>query len=1010
MLYSTHLLSKDVSYSKGSVEAGGNTVADDIWTGLVNGVLAFGHSRAADLTENSFKDTGKFVTTLGDGASGTTKTALDKLKDDIKALSAEATPIIDAVKPKIKDAADAVQRSATDLGTDPFTMAAAGRIATELANVLIAVDAALLIIAEKLSKKGTPDFKQDVFDGIAGIDKPWKAPFENLAADAGKTLDAIGKQLLGEDKTTKKLGDVVTFDRIGKELNMRLVKTGERAPVAGFDAFKLDSTELIAFLNFKDKAVVGVRVKTKIKAGLRSDKFLEKIIPGGAPSSDTDYTSISLDSGNGLTFGDGKNKTLMLPVRFAFPGVELREFAIVVSDQDGEIDIKATIAAKMGDVVGFVVEGGGVEIHYRPNPAPGQDPFSIAPRLPDAAGVRIKVAGVLTGGGYIYRKDKEYGGILDLQLLKIGITVIAIVTTEPFSFVVVIAVKFTPKIELSFGFTLNGIGGILAVERRVSTDELRKGIRDGTADTILFPENPIDAAPKILDKVRNIFPLQQGGFVVGPIALLGWGSQAGFVVAKVGIVLSLPDPKLILLGALQIGVPSADIDPKLRIVDLHAEVYGEFTPEYMLILVGLNNSKIAGISIGGDIGLFVRWAGGQNFALTVGGFHPKYTPPPELTGLRRITIDLSPVSFLKLHAEAYFAITANSLQFGGGITLSAEIGPASADAWLKINVLFVWSPRFYFEADLDIGITIKVFGFTLCGARFQGMLEGTHPWRAQGLATIDLGFFGSYDFHLGPVEWGERDTSLPPAVSPLLQVQQALGKDDAWKTLLPGNGDMLVILVRDETTPLLVHPLGLLEIKQQNVPLEVHIDRIGSAPVTANRVNLAAPMVGGSAAKSFTNLTEFFAAGHFVEMTKDQQVSRPDFESFACGMKIAAARVPQHGTALGAVYRWETGFPHETVLLRRFDLLAFTVHNATALRVSAVGVAARERTSPYELETVEAISIQDAGQVMLRHADDLSAVIESPKLITTTEAARVRIDLQIKGVTNIELVAMGATQ
>ncbi len=44
-------------------------------------------------------------------------------------------------------------------------------------------------------------------------------------------------------------------------------------------------------------------------------------------------------------------------------------------------------------------------------------------------------------------------------------------------------------------------------------------------------------------------------------------------------MISLPDPKLILLGAVQIGVPSAKVDEKLRIVDLRAEVYGEFTPE-----------------------------------------------------------------------------------------------------------------------------------------------------------------------------------------------------------------------------------------------------------------------------------------------------------------------------------------------------------------------------------------------------------------------------------------------
>jgi hypothetical protein len=76
---------------------------------------------------------------------------------------------------------------------------------------------------------------------------------------------------------------------------------------------------------------------------------------------------------------------------------------------------------------------------------------------------------------------------------------------------------------------------------------------------------------------------------VGPLAELGWGSQAGFVIAKLGLMIGLPDPKVILLGALQVGVPSAKVDEKLRIVDLRAEIYGEFTPDYVPFLIGLNN-------------------------------------------------------------------------------------------------------------------------------------------------------------------------------------------------------------------------------------------------------------------------------------------------------------------------------------------------------------------------------------------------------------------------------------
>jgi hypothetical protein len=977
-------------------------VAENVWTALVKGVLAFGHSRAAEMTETTFKDSGEFVGSLVDGAKGTSKPALEQLKKDIKDLKAEVQPIVDAMKPKFKAAKDAVTRAATDLGDPGFSMEEAGRVATELSIVLGSIDDAIVILAEKLSKKGTPQFDQAIYDDISGIDDPWKKPFKEFAADLSELMDAIGEQLLGEEELTKKLGESAKFDRVSKELSFKLAKTGERTPVPGFEAFKLDNTEFSAFLKFKDSAVVGIKVKTKLKAGLRSDKLLEKVIPGGAPSSDTDYTSIILDTKDGITFGDGKNKTLMLPFRFEFPGLELREFAIVVKDENSPIEVKSTLAARLGDTVGFVIEGAGVKITF----AGGGRPFNIEPRLPDAAGVRISVPGVISGGGYIYRKESEYGGILDLQLLKIGITVIAIVTTEPFSFVVVVAVKFMPKIELSFGFTLNGIGGILAVERRVSTDEFRKGIRDGTADRILFPENPIEEAPKILDKVRNVFPQQPGGFVVGPIALLGWGSQAGFVVAKVGIVLSLPDPKLILLGALVIGVPSADIDPKLRIVDLRAEVYGEFTPEYILILVGLNNSKIVGVSIGGDIGFFVRWAGGANFALSVGGFHPKYTPPPEMAGMRRITIDFSPAKILKLHAEAYFAITANSLQFGGGITLKADIGVASAEAWLKIDILFVWSPRFYFAAMLDIGLEVKVFGFTICGVRFLGTLEGTTPWIAEGKATVDLGLFGEYDFKLGPIEWGERDTSSAPAVQPRTMIQQALQRQEAWKVELPPGGDMLVRFAKDDATELLVHPLGVLEIRQLSVPLELEIDRVGSAPALQKRINLANPRFGAQPAASVALVSDNFAVGHFLNLTKDEQVSRPDYESFACGMKVAAARRPAHGTPFAVVHRWETGFPHESHS-RRKDIFTLASQLRLVMRASPVAVANRERKSPYDPEIVEPIAMADAGRTVLRKVADLGGVTEATGRYTTTDAVRMKEQIRRQTGVALEVVAVG---
>ncbi len=218
--------------------------------------------------------------------------------------------------------------------------------------------------------------------------------------------------------------------------------------------------------------------------------MVEKVIPAGNDPS-AESTMIQLDSDKGLTFGEGKNRRLTLPVRFSFPGIELREFMIglpseEVPESKDTIEIMATVAAKLGDVMGVVVEGTGVTIKW--NEADG-DRLSFAPRLPTGLGLRLN-AGPVSGGGFIKRDNKEYSGILDLKVVDFRVTAIGMLVTDPFSFVVILSIRFSPAIELSFGFTLNGLGGILAIERRVSTDELRKESRTAPPPPSSSPKTP----------------------------------------------------------------------------------------------------------------------------------------------------------------------------------------------------------------------------------------------------------------------------------------------------------------------------------------------------------------------------------------------------------------------------------------------------------------------------------------------------------------------------------------
>ncbi len=979
----------------------------DVWSALAKGCLAFSHSHVGKLTETAFKDTGSLVgSLLGSSPAGTAKTRLEQLKKDIKDVADAAKPVIAKVEPEAKKAKDAVAKMATELGTSPFDLPAAGRAATELAYVMIALDAAMEIIAKEVAKSEPSEpARADMEKSIRDIREPWIAPFRSMAAGASQGFDSLCKTLLGVVNAGKEFTNRLAWSREAKRLALTLSSAG---PV-GMTPLNFDGISVEAFFDYKTAAKAGVALRTNLRAGLRGDKFLGKIIPDQAPTADANQIAVTLDTKDGLTFGEGPNRRIVLPVRFSFPGVELREVAIGRpagwDENGGRIDFMVTIAGKLGEVLGVVAEGGGVIVRWKGD---ASSAFEVLPKPPTAAGLRVN-AGIVNGGGYLRYDEKksEYGGVLDLKFTSFGLTAACLIVPDPLSFVIVMGVHFLPKIELSFGFTLNGLGGIIALNRGLASDELRKGIHEGAINQILFPDDPIAAAPKILDRLSAIFPPQPGGFIIGPIAELGWGSQTGFVRAKVGVVLALPDPKLVILGTAQIVVPSPDVPEALRIVDLRLEVAAEFTPDYVWLGASLVNSKIANMTVSGDFGLLIRWNGGAAFALSAGGFFPKYTPPPEMADMRRLALEMSPpIPWLKVRAEAYFAVTSNSVQFGGRVTLIADLGAVGGKAWVGLDALFVWSPRFYFKFLVDAGIEITAFGETIAGVSFRGELSGMKPWHLEGHASITI-LFWDVDVDIGPIEWGDHDETVAPPISPAHIAAAALTEVAAWTPQLPPGADSLARFIEDTTTPLLVHPLGALEVKQLRVPLETEIDRIGSSPVTSRRIHLVDPKVGALDAAAVSHAKEFFAPGHFRNLTEDQQTSRVAFEEFPCGIKVAASKGATFGTPMSVTHGWETVYPHEDFgrSIERWKLGALA---GVALRTNAVALSARQRANPYAPPTPEPLAVAPAGRVRVLRRDDLTAVGDAAEIMTTTAAESRMSELAAAGVRGLQLVSAAA--
>ncbi|WP_295697167.1 DUF6603 domain-containing protein [Lapillicoccus sp.] len=1025
----------------------------DVATGFLQAVSAFGATRLGRASSTTYHDSGSLLDSLGDGIPNTVKPAYDKLKADLSADADLVKPIKKAIDSQITLIGKMASESITDARTAAFTSAEAGRIAVRIGTALIAIDEAVTIVASELSKDQNGTVVPATREALLGIWNPWVQPFRDLADGAGKLLDSLGKQVLGIDGATKGLGDALTFDRATFRLAAKLTGTGER----DFGVLRLDETSLEAFLGFNrvqflnptdaqkgdlverdgtwwqaDQAVFGVRLYVTIRPGLQGDPLLKAIMPGSSDPKPIKPTALTLDSANGFSLGDGQgagNEKLVLPVQFNFPAVEIREVALgIVRNAQHEmsgLELTTIIAAKLGGAVGMQVGGAGATIALDGQP-PGSAifPMAVSPRWPDQIGLRIK-AGPITGGGFLERRTRtygtgasavqlvEFGGVIQLEILKVGVYAIGILSPDPFSMVLVMGVHFPVAIELSFGFTFNGIGGILAINRRIDTTELVSGIRSHFVDSLLFPDDPVSAAPTLLDKLAKVFPPQPGGFVVGPIIELGWGSQAKIVEAKLGIVLALPDPKLIILGAVRVRAPSK----MTPLTDLRCEVYGEISAEHLLIIASLRDSKIAGYTVSGDLGLLIQWGGGGAFALSVGGFHPRYTAiPPELQGLQRLTIDMSPPAILKIVIKAYFAVTAGAIMAGIRGDLNADVGVASAHAWLQLDMIFYWVPRFGFSVDLELGISIEVFGCSFAEIGLKGTLSGTTPWFVEGTATVDVWFLPTFHFHLGPISWGAAAVDAGPAVSPLALVAEALNDPDAWKAVMPLDGDLLVSLGNADASGLLAHPLSALEITQSRVPLETHLDRIGSSGVSAHRVNLGLARTSAGPAAAVSTVTAPFAPGQFLALEGEALLARSGFDDLPSGCRVSAATTPVFGDPVAdrheknvtmlTYYRGD-----EAPLPRRFSPLLYA---EVLVEHSLTGRSLAQRDNPYLPRTAKVnphsgdkVSVLPAGSATVRAVDDNGLVLADLGVLGGTEAGWVADTVNAAGVGHLTAVSVG---
>ncbi|MCB1723019.1 MAG: hypothetical protein H6959_00685 [Chromatiaceae bacterium] len=686
---------------------------------------------------------------------------------------------------------------------------------------------------------------------------------------------------------------------LGLELDVALKKvSGNNGAIsipdpAGDPLVRLQVDELGGGLSLKKPAggnqlAPSVNLRAKggrivIKVG---DSLLSQVM-GDDITVDFDIEVLA-DAAGGIRLKNGTGLRVNLPVTALPTGpftLQLITFAIEPKDNFARIETELSISAgvtigpfqasveRIGALLEITVSDGTPVLKFKP---------------PTGLGMSLD-AGVVKGGGFLSLDPDlgEYSGALELKLASISVKALGLLNTRrppnnDWSLLLLIFANF-PSIQLSWGFTLNGVGGLIGVQHTADTGEMSKALGNGALDAVLFPQDVVANAPQIFETLKTLFPYKAGGFIIGPMVEIGWGTPS-LVIIRAGILIEAS--QLALLGQLIIQVPPL-VDKQLAILRLQLDFVGVivFDPFKIGFDGKLRDSHVAKITLTGQFAFRAAFGDQSTFLLSAGGFHPRFADiPPDIPApFARIGAGFD-IGIIGVSIKVYFAVTAATVQGGAEIKAWGDVGVASFDAGLGFDAIFYLKPKFYFEVDFRAWANAQAFGIEF-GVRLEGLLKGPGRWRIRGVGTVDLGLLGSVSVDFDE-SWGS-DTDTPLVTeNAFLLLEAEAAKRENWSVQLPSADESYCTFVKREgEKEIVAHPLAALAFTQTRVPLAVRLDKVGDAaiegPNTLDIEDISFPAGAAHAAPSVKK--EQFAASQFFNMSDDDRLGKPSFEAMAAG-------------------------------------------------------------------------------------------------------------------------------
>jgi len=626
------------------------------------------------------------------------------------------------------------------------------------------------------------------------------------------------------------------------------------------------------------------------------DGFLSKILPSTKFEGGFDIT-FGVSSETGVYFTGSSTLEIRLPMHLAIGPITLEGLTLQLGFKDGKfpISIGTDVKGELGPMT-VVVENIGMRavISFPPGNSGNLGPVDLALgfKPPNGLGISIN-AGAVIGGGYLsfdFEKE-EYAGALELTIAGfISAKAIGLITTKMpdgskgFSMLIIITAEFNPGFQLGYGFTLLGVGGLLGLNRTMLLDPLRNAVRTGAVNSIMFPQNVIANAPRIISDLKAIFPPYEGKFLIGPMGKIGWGTPT-LVSVSLGLIIEIPG-NIAILGKLAITLPDERV-PLLRIQVLFVGTL-DFEKKMLTFDASLFESFVLTMTLEGDMALRLKWGDEPNFLMTAGGFHPSFTPPPlSLPTLRRMAINILNTDIAKIRVECYQAVTSNTVQFGSRAEVLFDLSACSIEGHITFDALFQFNP-FYFIIEISAGFKLEAAGIDVMTVRVRMTLEGPTPWRARGTGSVSLLFFEiSADFD---VTWGDSANTSIPDIAVFEKLVIELKKKEQWSTVLSTNKNLLVSLRKFKETanpPLVLHPAGSLVVQQKLMPLTVKIDKIGNQKVTDIQKAVITEAISGGSLLNIVDVNDDFARAQYQNLSDADKLSKPSFEKLPGGVNIS---------------------------------------------------------------------------------------------------------------------------